>query len=676
MTNMRITILILAILLCVAAAFPQSGADIAEMIDKGELDAAAARIDAVLKSRPNDLNTLSQKARILIIKKQYVEAEALANRIIARDPKNKVALNARGVAKREEKKDHAGALADFDKALALDDEYPQASFNRAITLYNGQLGKKSDALESFSRAIEINPENATARAIRGRLLNEFGRYKLALLDLNKALSINNTLPVYSDRAYSQLLLYVAGDVSMFSGLANDAETALRVNPSDATALAIRSLVKFARSDKAGAAADAQKAFQIGPDNYLTRMALGYAKRLNKDLAGAFDEFEAAYKIVPNSQWVIVDFFKAARDAKDTSPKAAAAYREMSARRIARQRERVELLKLAVENDRWDHGAYEKLEKAWTSLLDMIEKANDRNTWTPDGKLVTKKVPEYDLEGKAVRDYWYDLHAKDPKNVCVGYFKYGFLETDANGLYGESTKKSDSFKLNYLKGELANYDGKNGAECAARIALYISGLHNLFYSSSVYDPALAKQFAERSKQIKADLKDDPNTVDGAGSTADESLNNIAYWKAQDDAWKKDLERMKQSGTSSEGGSGSGRRSGIDPAKEKAAINAYERVHPQIERLAEQIISAAGKVQSGGSLSFTYRGTRQRMTNLQRQMVDIYYKFIEVHGRNLPDSLGNHLKSDVRRVGNLTNDYSTGEVYEASGACSGGWRGYGC
>lgn len=673
---MRITLLILAILLCVPAAFSQPAADISAMIDKGELDAAAARIESVLKTRPNDLNTLAQKVRLLVIKKSYAETETLANRIIARDPKNKIALNARGVAKRDGKKDFTGALSDFDKALAVDPEYPQASFNRAITLLSGKLGQKSDALDAFSYAIEINPENSTARAMRGRLFNEFGKYKLALLDLNKALSINKDLPVYADRAYSQLLLYVTGDRSVFSGLANDAETALRVNPSDATALAIRSLVKFARSDKPGAEADAQKAFQIDANNYLTRMALGYVKRLNKDRAGAFDEFEAAYKIVPDSTWVLDDFFDAARDAKDTYPKAAAAYRELSARRVTRQRERVELLKLTVEDDPWDYGAYEKLEKAWTKLVEMIEKSNDRSTWTPDGKLVTKKVPEYDVEIKAVRDYWYDLHAKNPKNVCAGFFKYSFLDLDANGLYGESSKKSDSFKLNYLKGELANYDGKNGSECAARVALNISGLHNLFYSTYVYDPALAKQFAERSKQIKADLKDDPNTVDGAGSTAEESLNNIAYWKAQDDAWKKDLERMKQSGTSSEGGSVSGRRTGVDPAMERAAIAAYERVHPQIERLGEQIISAAGKVQSGGSLSFTFKGTRQRINNLQRQMVDIYYKFIEVHGSNLPDSLAKHLKSDVSRAGNLRNDYSTGEAYVANGSCSNGWNGYGC
>jgi tetratricopeptide (TPR) repeat protein len=657
--------LFLAVFLCVPAAFSQPGADIAAMIDKGEFDAAAARIEAVLKTRPNDLNTLTQKVRLLVLKKQYAETETLANRITARDPKNKIALNARGVAKRDGKKDYAGALADFDKALAIDAEYPPASFNRAVTLLSGKLGQKSDALDAFSYAIEINPENSTARAIRGRLLNEFGRYKLALLDLNKALSINKDLPVYSDRAYSQLLLYVRGDRSVFSGLANDAETALRVNPSDATALAIRALVKFARSDKAGAEADAQKASQIDANNYLTRMSLGYVKRLNKDLAGAFDEFEAAYKIVPNSTWALDDFFKAAGDAKDTYPKAAAAYREVLARTITRERERVEILKAAVDDEPWEYDAYDRLDKAWTGLYRLLRKTDER----------TLNPPEQKAEMKAMRDYWYALHAKSPKNVCVGYFKYSYFDLDANGLYDQTKKKYDSVNLAYLKGELGNYDGTNGADCAARLALLIAGIYQT-PSSPEKNFDLAKQFAERSRQIKADLKNDPNTVDGAGSTAEESLNNVAYWKAQDDAWKKDLERMKQSGTSSEGGSGSGRRSGVDPAMERAAIAAYERVHPQIERLGEQIISAAGKVQSGGTFSSFYTGTRQRITNLQRQMVDIYYKFNEVYGPNLPNSLANHLKSDVSRAGNLRNDYSTGEAYVANGACSNGWSGYGC
>lgn len=663
---MRIAIFILAIFLCVTAAFSQPGDDISAMIDKGELDAAAARIDAVLKTRPNDLNTLTQKVRLLVIKKQYADTETLANRIIVRDPKNKIALNARGVAKRDGKKDFAGALADFDKSLAIDAEYPQASFNRAITLYSGQLGKKSDALDAFSNAIEINPENATARAIRGRMFNEIGKFQLALLDLNQALSLNNALPVYSDRAYARFMLYVRRtDEKLLAEVANDVDTALRAEPSNATALAIRACVKYIRGEKEGTLADAQKALQIDPKNFLSHMAIGFVKYSNND-PGWIDDFEAAQKIAPNNFWVNDRLFALARSENDSSPRAAAIYRAQLTRNLRRINDQIELSKLIVEEEPWDYAAYNRVDdsfRAFSKVLGDAERAG------------LPSLPSFLDRQKAERDYWYALHAKNPKNVCAGLFKYGQIDLDENGRYDPNNRTSDAGRLQYLRRELDNYDGTNGAECAARTALFIADIYQTSYSPEKnFD--LAKQFTERSKQIKADLTDDPNVISGVATTAAESAKNIEYWQAQDNAWKKELERMKQSGTSSDGGSGSRRRSGIDPVKERAAIAAYERVHPQIERLGEQIISAAGKVQSGGSLSFTYRGTRQRITNLQRQMVDIYYKFTEAHGPNLPDSLLNHLKSDVSRAGNLRNDYNTGEAYVGGGLCSDGWSGYGC
>lgn len=649
MRSKTFKILIFSLLFLAGSFGARAQTDIAAMIDKGELDAAMTRIDAILKTRPNDLKMLEQKARILVIKKQYPETEVLANRIIARDPKSKIALNARGVAKRDGKKDFTGALADFDKSLAIDAEYPQASFNRAFTLYAGKLGTKSEVLDAFSSAIEINPENATARALRGRLLNEFGKFQLALADLNKALSINSALPAYADRTYAHFMLYTKGAEALLAKAVQDADTALRAEPSNATALAIRALVKYVRGDKEGSLADAQKALQIDANSFLAHMALGYLKTGDKN-SGWIDDFEAAQKIAPNNPWVNDSMYRLARSARDSSPRAAAIYRSQLARNLRLMSEKVELLKLAVEEEPWDYAAYNRLDDAFRAYRSMLSEAE---------KAGLPNVPSFITLQKAERDYWYSLHAKSPKNVCAGLFKYGEIDIDENGRYDQNRRASDAARLQYLKRELDNYDGTNGAECAARTALFIADIYQTSYSPEK-NFALAKQFTERSKQIKDDLKDDPNVISGVATTAAESTKNIEYWEAQDDAWKKELERMKQSGTPA-GGSGERRRSSVDPVKERAAIAAYESVHPQIERLGEQIISAASKVQSGGSLSFLYRGTRQRITNLQRQMVDIYWKFKEVHGDNLPESLFNHLQSDVRRAGNLRNDYSTGEAY---------------
>ena len=674
---MKIGFSILAFLFFAVAVAAQSTNEISSLIDKGEIDAASAKVDAILKTRPNDANALTQKVRILVIKKQFAETESLANKLIVRDPKNKVAFNARGVAKRDGKKDPVGALADFDKALAIDAEYPQAAFNRALTLYSGKIGKKSDALDAFSFAIELNPENSTARAVRGRLLNEFGRHKLALIDLNKAASTNKTVAVFAEKAYSELMLAISGEGSLLEDANRDAEAVLRAEPANSTALAVRSVYKLQKNDRDGAAADAQNALQSDPNTYLAHITLGYIKRLNKDLNGAFAEFEAAHKLNPNSPWTGDELYKIAGQARETNPKAAAVYREQQSRKIANSRKQLEFLKLVVEAEPWDYNAYEKLDKSWSDLRNLIEKANDRITYG-GGRTVIKDVPEYDVEVKAVRDYWYDLHTRNPKNVCVGFFKYGYFDRDENGLYDQNRKKHDSTKLNYLKGELANYDGTNGAECAARLALFIANIYQTPYSTEKnFD--LAKQFAERSKQIKADLKDDPNTISGVAMNADESLKETAYWKAQDDGWKKELEAMKLRAASNSDGSARGRggRSG-DPIKERAAIAAFDRVHPQIERLAEQVIGAASKVQSGGTFSNFYRGTRQRMSRLQSEISALYRQFMAQQGDHLPQSMADHLRSDVYKTTGIRNDYTTGEAYQTyqGGGCSNGWSGYGC
>lgn len=665
---MKILTLMFLVLFGVLAVFSQPSNDISSLIDKNEIDTALTKIDAILKRTPNDLAALTQKVRVLVIKKQYPETEAIANRLLARDPKNKIALNARGVAKRDGKKEYAAALADFDKALAIDPEYPQAAFNRALTLYGGKIGKKSEALDAFSLTIELNPENATARVVRGQLLNGFGRYKLALNDLNKALSINSNLPIYAERAYAEMFL------GMTNSALADAEKALKINPQDSLALAIRAYSRYVATQdknvKLAAVGDAQKALQIDPNNYIALMVIGFDKKLAaKDNAGALADFATAYKIKPTNDWVVNTIYSHLNGLPELvkqDPDNEKLLNETSKAIEAQWREKIELKKLAVSEDPWDFSLFENLDETWKKFNSFQTKDVRSNVG----------MPAWKAEYKAEYDFWVQQLENNPKNYCIGYFRGLDLDLGSDGLYNANNKASDSYKLNYLKGQLNNYDGKNGAECAARLALWIAEIYQTPYSPEKnFD--LAKQFAARSKEIKSDLKDDPNTISGIASTAEKSLANTKYWEDQDNAWKKDLERMKQSGTSSDG-SVSGRRSGVDPAKEQAAINAYERVHPQIERLAEQIIGAATKVQGGGQFSNFYRGTRARMSNLQNQMLTVYDNFMKVHGNYLPGSLSSHLKSDVRRVGNLRNDYVTGEAYSnySSGRCSDGWSGYGC
>lgn len=670
---MKTIILNLTVLLfCSLAIFSQTVDEIESLINKSEFDTASTKIESVLKKQPNNQAILTQKVRILVIKKQYLETETLTNKLLTSNPKNKVALNARGIVKRDSKKDYVAALADFDKALAIDAEYPQAASNRAITLIGGKIGKKSEALDALSFAIELNPENTIIRGLRGQLLNQFSRYKFALYDLNKALQINKNLPLYSERAFAEMFL------GMNNNALEDAETAIRINSNDSLAYSIRAYCRYLSTQEANikesAILDAKKALEIDSQNFIAHMVIGFDKKLaKKDNVGAFSDFEAAYKIYPTNKWVYESFYNHLNSSPElvkNNPQAEKLLLETSKIVETEWREQIEIKKLAVNEEPWDFQLYEKLQNTWKNFRSFLSRDVRSNVG----------IPAWKAEQKAENDYWIAELGKNPKNHCVGYFRATNIDLGADGLYNPDNKKSDRYKLDYLKKQLDNYDGINGAECAARTALWIAEIYQTPYSTEKnFD--LAKQYAEKSKQIKSDLKDDPNTISGIASTADESLANTEYWKAQDDAWMKELEEMKKRGAEAalrNSRRGRGDNPNLDPVKVQAAISEFERIHPRIERLAASIFSSAAKVQSAGQFSFFYRGTRQGISNNQQIMLDIYDKFMAQHGEYLPNSLLNHLKSDIRKSSNIRNDWVTGEAYSTyrSGGCSDGWSGYGC
>ena len=80
---------------------------------------------------------------------------------------------------------HEEALESFDRAIELDPNDALAWLSRGAAL--GNLGRHQEALESFDKAIELDPNNALAWFNRGRALYALGRHQEALDLLFKAL---------------------------------------------------------------------------------------------------------------------------------------------------------------------------------------------------------------------------------------------------------------------------------------------------------------------------------------------------------------------------------------------------------------------------------------------------------------------------------------------------------
>lgn len=80
------------------------------------------------------------------------------------------------------------AVESYDKALAIDPKYAAAWNNRGLALDN--LGKHQEAVESYDKALALDPKLAPAWYNRGNALDNLGKYQEAAEALRRALRLD------------------------------------------------------------------------------------------------------------------------------------------------------------------------------------------------------------------------------------------------------------------------------------------------------------------------------------------------------------------------------------------------------------------------------------------------------------------------------------------------------
>ena len=80
------------------------------------------------------------------------------------------------------------AIADYDKAIALEPKDAKAYYSRGNTYHNE--GEFDLAITDYNRAIELNLETADVYNNRGAIYNSKGEFDLAITDYNKAIKLN------------------------------------------------------------------------------------------------------------------------------------------------------------------------------------------------------------------------------------------------------------------------------------------------------------------------------------------------------------------------------------------------------------------------------------------------------------------------------------------------------
>ncbi len=178
------------------------------------------------------------------------------------------------------------AIADFDKAIALDPYYGIAYDNRGMFL--GNIGQYDSALRDFTMAINLDLVDYRAYDNRAFTFEKMGQFEKALEDYHMAVTLN---PYFQEAFYHLGILY--GKMGMYNEAIPALDKSLALNPNNAEAYSNRGVMYSLSGQPENALEDYSKAIALNHNfatAYVNRGNL-YLKSGRKDLA--FADFQRA-----------------------------------------------------------------------------------------------------------------------------------------------------------------------------------------------------------------------------------------------------------------------------------------------------------------------------------------------------------------------------------------------
>ncbi|GGQ50542.1 ATP-binding protein [Kitasatospora griseola] len=173
-------------------------------------------------------------------------------------PGRAAAHRLRGIGHHSERR-HDLALVDFDQAVALDPDWPEALHSRGRALI--ALRRHEEALTDLGRAVELDPDYAAAFATRGEALRLLGRRQEALTDFDRAIEL--------DPGHSWAIAH-RGETYRELGRTEEALTdfdrAIELNPEDIWALVGRGQLQWGLERFEEALVTLDRAIEVDPEN--------------------------------------------------------------------------------------------------------------------------------------------------------------------------------------------------------------------------------------------------------------------------------------------------------------------------------------------------------------------------------------------------------------------------
>ncbi|QIZ72449.1 tetratricopeptide repeat protein [Oxynema aestuarii] len=188
--------------------------------------------------------------------------------------------------------DYRGAVEDYTEALELDPQQATAYNNRGLAHFH--LGELDGAIADYSASLELNPNESVVYFNRGFAYFNRGDYEAAIADYNNALRLAPEVTgayFYRGEAYNQL--------GEHQRAIADYSEAIRLAPTDAVAYNNRGLARYNQGDYPGAIDDYTQAIRLNPDDAVAYSNRGVARSAISDYRAAIEDFDRALSVHPD-----------------------------------------------------------------------------------------------------------------------------------------------------------------------------------------------------------------------------------------------------------------------------------------------------------------------------------------------------------------------------------------
>ncbi len=197
----------------------------------------------------------------------------------------------------------------YDKAIQLNPQDASAYLNRGFARYN--LGENQEAIKDYDEAIRLKPQYTNAYYNRGLAQYILENYQEAIKDYDEAIKLDPKDPdTYYNRGLSR---YKMGE---YKEAINNYNEAIEIRPKYINAYYNRGLAKYKLEDNQGAVKDFDKAIQLDPNDASTYYNRGNARYNLKDNQGALKDYDEAIRLNPKDADAYVGHGNARDDSGD------------------------------------------------------------------------------------------------------------------------------------------------------------------------------------------------------------------------------------------------------------------------------------------------------------------------------------------------------------------------